>query len=121
MAYVVVDTTGRIVGMTDAYLEATQRTRSQLVGENIVEAFPDDPDDPDANGNQVLSDSLDRCFNSAKVEYLAIQRYDINLPGQGFVERYWRPVNAPVIGSNGKVQYVIHGSEDVTESVRRRS
>src|SRR5205085_2884260 len=34
-----------------------------------------------------------------------------------FEERYWKPVNAPILGSDGEVQVIIHRVEDVTESV----
>ena len=120
MAYVVVDLQWRIVAVTDDYLKVTKRSRSELLGRNILEAFPDNPDDPDANGNEVLRSSLERAVSSGKVEYLPIQRYDIPLSeeeGGVFAERYWHPVNAPVFNAAGETIYVIHGSEDVTKSV----
>ena len=52
---------------------------------------------------------------------MAVQKYDIRRPdseGGGFEERYWSPVNTPVFGVNGKVTYIIHRVEDVTEFVR---
>ena len=38
--------------------------------------------------------------------------------GGGFEERYWSPINTPVIGSDQKVAYIIHRVEDVTEFMR---
>src|SRR4029450_2839761 len=38
--------------------------------------------------------------------------------GGGFEERFWSPVNSPVFGANGKITYIIHSVEDVTEFVR---
>jgi PAS domain-containing protein len=31
--------------------------------------------------------------------------------------RYWNPVNVPVLGPDGEVQFIIHRLEDVTEAV----
>jgi len=52
---------------------------------------------------------------------MAVQKYDIRRPeseGGGFEERYWSPVNSPVLGADGKIAYIIHRVEDVTEFIR---
>jgi signal transduction histidine kinase/CheY-like chemotaxis protein len=52
---------------------------------------------------------------------MIVQKYDIRRPdseGGGFEERYWSPVNSPVLGSNGELAYIIHCVEDVTEFMR---
>jgi len=52
---------------------------------------------------------------------MTVQKYDIRRPdseGGGFEERYWSPVNSPVLGSNGELAYIIHCVEDVTEFMR---
>src|SRR6185369_12147868 len=52
---------------------------------------------------------------------MAVQRYDVRQPsddGDGFEERFWSPVNSPVIGPDGAVAYIIHRVEDVTEFIR---
>lgn len=51
---------------------------------------------------------------------MAIQKYDIQRPadrGGGFEERYWSPINTPVLGADQEVEYIIHRVEDVTEFV----
>ena len=52
---------------------------------------------------------------------MAVQKYDIPKPtaeGGGFEERYWSPLNTPVLDANGVVKYIIHKVEDVTDFVR---
>jgi PAS domain S-box-containing protein len=52
---------------------------------------------------------------------MAVQKYDIRRPeseGGGFEERYWSPINSPVLGAKGEVAYIIHRVEDVTQFVR---
>lgn len=52
---------------------------------------------------------------------MAVQKYDIQRPdseGGGFEERYWSPVNVPMIGSDGSVELIIHHVTDVTEVAR---
>ena len=52
---------------------------------------------------------------------MGVLKYDIRRPesdGGGFEERYWSPVNSPVVGPDGEVAYVINRDEDVTEFYR---
>jgi PAS domain S-box-containing protein len=54
---------------------------------------------------------------------MPIQKYDIRRPdsdGGGFEERYWSPVNSPVLDGESALRYIIHRVEDVTEFVRTR-
>jgi len=52
---------------------------------------------------------------------MAIQKYDIRRPDGVFEERYWSPINSPLLGADHQVQYIVHRVEDVTEFVRRKS
>ncbi|MES2694339.1 MAG: hypothetical protein V4773_12760, partial [Verrucomicrobiota bacterium] len=52
---------------------------------------------------------------------MPLQKYDIRQPasqGGGFVERYWSPVNAPVLSKDGDVLPIIHRVDDITEFAR---
>lgn len=42
--YLVLDIDLVIVGASDAYLDLTQRTRDDIVGRSILDAFPENPD-----------------------------------------------------------------------------
>ncbi|KPC70858.1 hypothetical protein ADL26_16740, partial [Thermoactinomyces vulgaris] len=49
-----------IVEVNQAYLAATNRTREDLIGRHIFDAFPSNPDDPEADGVRNLNASLHR-------------------------------------------------------------
>ena len=110
-----------IVAASDAYLTATMTRRDEILGRGLFEVFPDNPDDPEANGENNLRASLSRVLALQRPDAMAVQKYDIRRPeaeGGGFEERYWSPVNSPVIGKGGKVAFIIHRVEDVTDFVR---
>lgn len=110
-----------IVAASDAYLRATMTKREEIVGRNLFEVFPDNPDDPSATGESNLRASLSRVLRNRFPDTMAIQKYDIRRPeseGGGFEERHWSPVNSPVLGEDGEVTWIIHRVEDVTEFVR---
>jgi signal transduction histidine kinase/CheY-like chemotaxis protein len=110
-----------IVAASDAYLSATMTKREEILGRGIFEVFPDNPDDPSATGVRNLTASLERVLKNRAADAMPVQKYDIRRPdseGGGFEERYWSPVNSPVLGTKRQTVYIIHRVEDVTEFVR---
>jgi signal transduction histidine kinase len=119
--YLVLDHDLHIVAVSDAYLRATMTRREQIVGRGIFQVFPANPEDPSATGVANLRASLARVLAEGRPDTMAVQKYDIPLPdaeGGGFEERFWSPVNSPVLGPDGTVAYIIHRVEDVTEFIR---
>jgi PAS domain S-box-containing protein len=111
----------RIVAVNEAFLRATLTRRDVLLGRALFEAFPDDPSDPNPAGVRNLRESLERVVKERCVDLMAVQRHPIPLPTHaGFEARWWAPVNAPVIGPDGEVAFIVHRAEDVTDIVRRR-
>jgi signal transduction histidine kinase len=94
--------------------------RADILGKGIFDVFPDNPDDIQATGVGNLRASLNRVLETRAADSMAVQKYDIPIPGSGglFEERFWSPVNTPVLGSDHQVEYIIHRVEDVTEFVR---
>lgn len=119
--YLVLTPEFKIVAASDAYLAATLTTREGIVGRGLFEVFPDNPDDPEANGESNLRASLNRVLANGVVDTMAIQKYDVRRPDGVFEERYWSPINSPVVGADHKVQYIIHRVEEVTEFVLSKS
>src|SRR5213594_2393711 len=119
--YLVLTPALTIVAVSAAYLKATMTKREDILGRGLFEVFPDNPDDPTATGVRNLKASLDRVLTNRVPDTMAVQKYDIRRPeseGGGFEERYWSPVNSPVLGADREVAYIIHRVEDVTEFVR---
>ncbi len=118
--YLVLTPDFTIVAASDAYLRATLMTRDDILGRGLFDVFPDNPDDPGADGRMNLRASLKRVISELAPDALPVQKYDIRRPESqgGLEERYWSPVNSPVFGKDGKLAYIIHRVEDVTEFVR---
>lgn len=110
-----------IVAVSNAYLRATMTQREAILGRGLFDVFPDNPDDPTATGVSNLTTSLHSVLHHRAPHTMAVQKYDIRRPeseGGGFEERYWSPVNSPVLGASGEVAYILHRVEDVTEFIR---
>ncbi|MBB5713150.1 PAS domain-containing protein [Sphingomonas xinjiangensis] len=109
-----------IVAANDARLQVTGTTRAQQIGRRLFEVFPDDPNDPTADGVRNLTASLERVVATEATDTMAVQRYAVQEADGRFVERWWSPVNSPVLDRSGNVALIIHRVEDVTETVRLR-
>ena len=96
--------------------------REQIVGRALFDAFPDNPDDPEATGVRSLRASLLRVLVRRQEDAMPLQRYDIRKPKSvvtEFEERHWLPVNTPVLVPGGtSVGYLLQRVEDVTARVR---
>ncbi len=109
-----------IVAANDSRLEITGTTRAEQIGRRLFDVFPDDPDDPEADGVRNLTASLQRVVATHMADTMAVQRYAVRGPAGVFVERWWSPVNTPVLDQEGRVSLIIHRVEDVTEVIRLR-
>ncbi len=118
--FLVLDPEFTIVAVSDEYAAATLTKREEIVGRNIFDVFPDNPGDAGATGVGNLSASLERVRQGRTADTMAVQKYDIPIPGGGgaFEERYWSPANKPILDEFGRLQFIVHRAEDVTEFVR---
>jgi PAS domain S-box-containing protein len=119
--YLVLNPNLGIVAVSDAYLEATMTTREKIVDRPLFEVFPDNPDDPHADGVSNLRASLNKVIQTGAPDSMPIQRYDIQRADGTFEERYWSPVNSPILGTDSSLEYIIHRVEDVTDFVKQKN
>ena len=115
----VVDTDLAVIAITDAFLKATRKERDTVINHNIFEAFPINPDDINADGEQNIRASFNRVFANKVTDTLPVQKYDINKPeddGGGFEVKYWKVTHTPVFSNDGSVKYIIQLAEDITEN-----
>ena len=107
-----------IMGASDDYLAATLTQRDALVGQFIFEAFPDNPQTPEANAVANVRASLQQVLATKQPHEMAPQHYDVPDPTQPgrFVERHWQPRHTPVLNAQGQVQLIIQSVQDITAS-----
>src|SRR5687768_9129827 len=115
------DSNFTIVAVSNNYLKATMTAREDILGRGIFDVFPGNPNDADATGVHNLRASLERVRKTRISDTMAVQKYDIRRPeaeGGQFEERFWSPVNSPVISPDGSLTHIIHRVEDVTTFIR---
>ncbi|WP_181872702.1 hybrid sensor histidine kinase/response regulator [Billgrantia montanilacus] len=106
----------RIVGVSDAYLEATHTDREAIIGRQLFDVFPVTPDRSNAAGVEELTASLERVKRYGQPDTMPVLRYPIPDPATGgFEERHWSPINVPIFDEQGQLSLILHRTEDVTD------
>jgi len=108
-----------IMDVSDGYLDAAGRQSEDIVGRNILEAFPDNPADPGDTGPHDLRTSLEAVLTNRMPDFIDPTRYDVEDPGRPgeFEERYWTVANVPVCDAGGQVSMIVHIAQEVTNLV----
>jgi PAS domain S-box-containing protein len=112
---------GVILDVNDAYVEASGRSREQLLGRNLFDVFPQNPDDPTELGPSQLKNSFDLVMATGERDILMPVRYDVEdlgRPGE-FEERYWAVVNTPLRDQGGQVVMITLKADEVTHIVNQ--
>lgn len=110
--YVVMDPQLTIVGMNDAYLATTMQSRDALLGRNMFDAFPSDPESP---SGRMLRQSLAKVLRTRQVDHLALIPYPISNPDGSMAARYWSATHTPLLNDEGEVRLILQHTVDVTE------
>jgi PAS domain S-box-containing protein len=112
---------GVILDVNDGFLEAAGREPEQILGRNLFDAFPGNPNDPSSSGSDMLRGSLETVVATGERHIMQPMRYDVEDPGRPgeFEERYWVVINTPLRGPDGRVVVVINKSEEVTHIVNQ--
>ena len=111
----------RIVYTNDVYATATMIDSGKVAGEKLFNVFPDNPGDPFADGAANVFDLLRIVAETGRSHAMAVQRYDVRGPTGAFVERYWQPVNSPVLNQNGDLVFILNRVVDVTAKIPRKA
>lgn len=110
-----------IIDASEKYLEATLTRREEIINRRLFDVFPENPNDLESRGTDNLRNSLETVIATKQQHIMALQKYDIPVPisrgGGGFEERYWNPLNTPVLNNQNEILYIVHKVEDVTSSV----
>src|SRR5262249_26190957 len=109
---------------SDEYLRETLVGSEPIVGLNLFDVFPDNPNDPSAEGSVKLKQSLGSVLRNRRADAMALQRYDVRDRVGGtdaWIEKYWLPENEPVFGSGSQeITHVVHRVVDVTTGIHMK-
>jgi diguanylate cyclase (GGDEF)-like protein len=102
-----------------AYLAAVGRSRGELLGRQLFDAFPGS-DASEEDGGSAVRASIERALTTRQPDTMAVQRYDIAASDGSFEKRYWSLIHVPVLDADGDVVLLLHRAEDVTDFIRER-
>ncbi|GHG77445.1 response regulator [Comamonas sp. JC664] len=116
--YMLLDSQLRYVAANDAYLRITASSLDSLLGRNVFEVFPNDPENPDNVNTKQLRESFLRVLTQRSPDILALIPYRVpRRTDSGIVteHRYWSATHIPLLDAQGNVAYILQHTVDVTE------
>ena len=104
-----------ILAISDAYVEATYTKSEDLVGKYFFDVFQDTKNTTAVAETKA---SLEYVLKNKKPHVIPMLRIEIkNLAGV-LEEKYWNPINKPILTKDNQVQYIVHIVKDLTEFVK---
>jgi serine phosphatase RsbU (regulator of sigma subunit) len=108
-----------IADANPAYLATTGRSLDDLVGRDVFDAFPGNPNDRDRDGGVgKVRASLQRARDTGRPHTMPVQEYDIPDGSGGFTKRFWSLISVPVLDAAGRCCLVLQRAEDITDYLR---
>ena len=110
--YMLLDTELRFVWANDAYLKAIGRSREDILGRVLSEAFPVPAE---SDSDKMLNASFRKVLSTGRNDHLSWIPYPIETPDGQIEERYWSATHTPILDAEGRVEYILQNTIDVTE------
>lgn len=103
-----------ILAISDDYANTNLIKHREILGKYLFDVFP-------ANGNQNILEqikaSLEYVLQNKKAHIMPVLRLDVQNTAGIFEEKYWNPINKPILTTENKIQYIFHSFKEVTEFV----
>ncbi|EYD72692.1 hybrid sensor histidine kinase/response regulator [Limimaricola hongkongensis] len=109
-AYMLLDRELRFVWGNRKYWEVTGRQPDQVLGRVVTEAFP-----AEGEAARMLNASFERVFETGRADHLPLIPYPIAGPDGRIEQRYWSATHTPILDAEGRVEYVLQNTHDVTD------
>jgi PAS domain S-box-containing protein len=119
--YLVMSNDLTIIDANPAYLRAVGRTKEDIVGRYVFDAFPENPGDPDSTNVREVKASLETAIATRRPHTTPFLRYAVpeqTAEGTVFREMYWSTVHTPALDEAGNVAFVFQNAIDVTDLYR---
>ena len=107
------------VMVNDAFLEMTQKTEEELVGNSLFEKFPANPEEGKPTGVEKLKKSFEKVIEKKSTDELSKVRYDIRKADGTYEKEYWKIINSPILDENGEVELIVNTANNVTDQVHK--
>lgn len=113
----------RILAASKDYLD-TSHSDESILGRPIFDVFPDNPGIGGSQAAKTLGASFEKVIATRLPDQMATLRYDVRGPfneADEFLERYWTPLNVPILGKRGEVEFILHRVEEQMATANRRA
>jgi PAS domain S-box-containing protein len=108
------DAEATIVDNTDGHAAVSLKSRDEVVGKPLFEAYPATNEESAA----IMQDSHEHVRQHLQPHTMPLIRYDLERPaaqGGGLQELYWQATHYPILDEQGRLRFILQRTQDVTE------
>lgn len=108
------DADATIVDNTDGHVAVSLKSREEVVGRPLFEAFPATNEE----SARIMRDSHEHVRRHLEPHTMPLIRYDLARPaeqGGGLEELYWEATHYPILDAQGQLQFILQRTQNVTE------
>lgn len=103
-----------IEAISDDYANANLIKEREILGKYLFDVFPDADHQ---NISVQIKASLEYVLQNKKAHIMPVLRLDVQNAAGIFEEKYWNPINKPILTKENEIQYIFHSIKEVTEFV----
>lgn len=104
-----------ILDANQAILNTIRKKEEDIIGKSIFEVFPDTHHDR-KSGLSDLRNSLEKVIATCQPNKMPVQKFDpLAIDGNQPQRRYFQAENIPLTDEHGKIECILHISQEVTE------
>jgi signal transduction histidine kinase len=106
-----------IQAVSNAFVDAINTERDDLVGKYLFDIFSNYPNDVMTSDLLDLNDSLQQVIKSKSTQFIPKQRYNIKNAKGDFEDKYWKVTNSPILNLSNEIIYITYEIEAYTFEV----
>lgn len=117
--YIIFDATDpdhTIIEENEAHAEMAMVRRQDVIGQKLLDAFPDTSEQYRKTGKSELIESIRRVIKTGKPDIMPLFAYDIKDKKGEFKEKYWEIKHSPLYEGK-KIIAVVQQTKDITDAV----
>lgn len=103
----------------EAHCRMSGRAAGEIIGKQLFDAFPPNPDDDGDNAQDVIQSAVARMIDTGEPTDEVEHRHDIQAADGTYEERHWSMIHWPIV-DNGNVVAILQRSQDITALIRTR-
>lgn len=111
------DPTFTVIGENKAHAKVAMVSQSDVIGQPLLDAFPDTSEKFVRTGKSDLLTSIRKVIKTKKPDSMPLLKYDLRDEKGEYTLKYWNVTHHPIFGADHRVTAVCQETKDITDEI----